>query len=275
MNLEKSPYFLGTFLLKEERNVDVIKELAQRIARADVIAVLTGAGMSTESGIPDFRSENGIYAQEENVEYYLSEYYFEKDPVDFWRRFKRMFSLKLMGNFAPNDGHRFLRQLEEMGKKVTILTQNIDGLHKKAGSTNVIELHGTLQTATCPECGEKHDLAFINRHDVPRCERKAANGNKCNEILKPDVVLFGGLVPRIEEAFAAAAESDLLIAMGTSLEVAPVNQIPFYVATQSPVTYKVIINKTPTRMDDVFDLVIHGGIGETVAKVRSHMTGAS
>lgn len=117
MNLEKSPHFLGTFLLKEERNVDVIKELAQRIARADVIAVLTGAGMSTESGIPDFRSENGIYAQEENVEYYLSEYYFEKDPVDFWRRFKRMFSLKLMGNFAPNDGHRFLRQLEEMGKR--------------------------------------------------------------------------------------------------------------------------------------------------------------
>jgi NAD-dependent deacetylase len=249
--------------------MDVMKELAQRIARADAIAVLTGAGMSTESGIPDFRSENGIYAQEENVEYYLSEYYFEKDSVDFWHRFKRMFSLKLMGNFAPNDGHRFLRQLEEMGKKVTILTQNIDGLHKKAGSTNVIELHGTLQTATCMECGEKYDLAFINRYDVPRCERKT-----CNEILKPDVVLFGGLVPRIEEAFAAAAESDLLIAMGTSLEVTPVNQIPLYVTAQSPGTYKVIINKTQTRMDDVFDLVIHGGIGETVAKVRSYMTGA-
>lgn len=246
--------------------MDVTKELAVRIARANMIAVLTGAGMSTESGIPDFRSENGIYAQEEDVEYYLSEYYFAKNPVDFWQRFKRMFSLKLMGKFAPNAGHLFLRQLEEMGKQVTILTQNIDGLHKKAGSTNVIELHGTLQTATCPACGAKYDLAFINSQDVPSCKR-----GTCGEILKPDVVLFGGIVPRIDEAFAAAAKSELLLAMGTSLEVTPVNQIPLYVAAESPSTYKAIINKTPTRMDHAFELVIHGGIGDTVAKLRSYM----
>lgn len=244
--------------------MDQIRQLAQWIKEANTIAVLTGAGMSTESGIPDFRSENGLYAQEDNVEYYLSEYYSKKDPVDFWRRFKRMFSLKMMGGFAPNDGHRFLRWLEEMGKTVTILTQNIDGLHTKAGSTNVIELHGTLQTATCPSCGNKYDLSFINRHEVPRCE-------KCQTIVKPDVVLFGGLVPRMEEAFAAAAASDLLLAMGTSLEVAPVNQIPFYVAAESPATRKVLINKTATRMDGMFDLVIYGGIGKTVASVRKQI----
>ncbi|AGT31982.1 NAD-dependent deacetylase [Geobacillus genomosp. 3] len=236
-------------------------KLAQWIREADTIAVLTGAGMSTESGIPDFRGENGIYAHEENVEHYLSEYYFEKDPIDFWRRFKQLFSLKLMGGFAPNDGHRFLRWLEDIGKRVVILTQNIDGLHVKAGSTHVIELHGTLRTATCPSCGKTYELAFVNRNDVPRC-------NECRAILKPDVVLFGGFVPHIEEAFAKAAESDLFLAMGTSLEVAPVNQIPFYVAAESPATRKVLMNKTATRMDGIFDLVIYGGIGETVAGVR-------
>ncbi|GLH62526.1 MULTISPECIES: NAD-dependent protein deacylase [Parageobacillus] len=249
--------------------MDAIKEFAQMINSADKITVLTGAGMSTESGIPDFRSENGIYAQEGNVEHYISEYYFETHPVDFWHKFKRIFSLKLMGNFAPNQGHLFLKQLEDMGKKVTILTQNIDGLHKKAGSSRVIELHGTLQTATCPKCQTKYDLAFVNSHDVPRCEQET-----CNEILKPDVVLFGGMVHRFEEALEAAYDSDLLIAMGTSLEVTPVNQIPFYVSTESPRAHKVIINKTPTRMDYLFDIVIHAGIGETVAKVQQYIADA-
>jgi NAD-dependent deacetylase len=204
--------------------MDAIKQLAERITQAETITVLTGAGMSTESGIPDFRSQNGIYEQEEQVEYFLSEYYFAKHPVDFWHRFKRIFSLKLMGTFSPNSGHIFLRELEEMGKRVTILTQNIDGLHTKAGSTNVIDLHGTLQTATCPACGEQYDLAFINSQEVPTCQK-----NACREQLKPDVVLFGGIVPRIDEAFAIAAESDVLLAMGTSLEVTPVNRIPIYI----------------------------------------------
>jgi NAD-dependent deacetylase len=254
--------------------MDKIKEFTQWIIDAKTITVLTGAGMSTESGIPDFRSENGIYAQEENVEHYVSEYYFKTHPVDFWHKFKRIFSLKLMGNFAPNQGHLFLKQLEDMGKKVTILTQNIDGLHGKAGSSRVIEIHGTLQTATCPKCQTKYDLAFINSHDVPRCEQRTENGKICNEILKPDVVLFGGLVKRLDEALDAALESDLFIAMGTSLEVTPVNQIPFYVSTESPRTYKVIINKTPTRMDHLFDLVIHEGIGETVKKACSYIADA-
>ncbi|WP_027409416.1 NAD-dependent protein deacylase [Anoxybacteroides tepidamans] len=246
--------------------MDMMKELAKQIANASTITVLTGAGMSTESGIPDFRSNNGIYAQEKNVEHYLSEHYFTKDPVDFWRRFKRIFSLKLMGSFSPNMGHFFLRELEERGKRVIVLTQNIDGLHTKAGSTNVIELHGTLQTATCPACGEKYDLSFINSHDVPSCQKKT-----CGEFLKPDVVLFGGIVPKIDEAFETAAKSELLLAMGTSLEVMPVNHIPFYVSSESPDTYKAIINKTPTRMDHIFDLAIHSGIGDTVAKLRSYM----
>lgn len=254
--------------------MDKIKKFAQWIMDAKKITVLTGAGMSTESGIPDFRSENGIYAQEENVEHYISEYYFNNHPVDFWHQFKRIFSLKLMGNFAPNQGHLFLKRLEDMGKKVVILTQNIDGLHEKAGSTNVIELHGTLQTATCPKCQTKYDLAFINSHDVPRCVRTLENGETCNEILKPDVVLFGGMVSRFEEALQAADGSDLLIAMGTSLEVAPVNLIPAYVAAEAPHIRKVLVNKTPTKMNDLFDIVLHAGIGETVAKVQQYIADA-
>jgi len=241
-----------------------LKTLAEHIANASTIVVLTGAGMSTESGIPDFRSESGLYTHESNVEYYLSEDYFHKEPVDFWIRFKRMFSLKMMGNFEPNKGHLFLRDLENLGKQVVILTQNIDGLHQKAGSKNVIELHGTLQTATCQKCETKYDLQYLNVHDVPCC-------TECGDILKPDVVLFGGIVPKLDEAFDWAADSDLLIAMGTSLEVTPVNQIPLYAGIESPKVIKAIINKSSTRMDYIFDLVIHEAIGDTVVKLRSYL----
>jgi NAD-dependent deacetylase len=246
--------------------MEKIKELAQIIQNAKNITIFTGAGMSTESGIPDFRSKNGIYSQEENVEHYISEYYFNKNPKDFWLKYKRIFSLKLMGNFAPNKGHLFLKELEDMGKNVTILTQNIDGLHHKAGNSNIIELHGTLQTATCPKCKTTYDLTFINAHDIPRC-----NKTSCNFILKPDVVLFGGMVQHFDKALDKAYNSDLFIAMGTSLEVSPVNQIPVYLSYEAPKSKKVIINKTSTKMDDLFDIVIHEGIGNTVTKIKQHL----
>ncbi|AIE59982.1 NAD-dependent protein deacylase [Bacillus methanolicus] len=247
-----------------------IKELAQIIKNAKTITIFTGAGMSTESGIPDFRSDNGIYSQEDNVENYISEYYFEKNPKDFWSKFKRIFSLKLMGNFDPNEGHLFLKELEEMGKNVTILTQNIDGLHHKAGNSDIIELHGTLQTATCPKCKTKYDLKFINEHVIPRCNQTNKKGEVCNFILKPDVVLFGGMVQHFEEALNKAYKSDLFIAMGTSLEVYPVNQIPVYL-NSAPEIKKAIINKSPTKMDYLFDIVIHEGIGDTVAKIKQYL----
>ncbi len=156
--------------------MEKINELAQIIKNAKNITIFTGAGMSTESGIPDFRSDNGIYSQEDDVEHYISEYYFHKNPKDFWVKFKRIFSLKLMGNFEPNKGHLFLKELEDIGKNVTILTQNIDGLHHKAGNSNIIELHGTLQTATCPKCKTKYNLKFINEHDIPRCNKTNKKG---------------------------------------------------------------------------------------------------
>jgi NAD-dependent deacetylase len=250
--------------------MEKIKELAQIIKNAKHITIFTGAGMSTESGIPDFRSDNGIYSQEENVENYISEYYFEKNPKDFWSKFKRIFSLKLMGNFEPNKGHLFLKELEDMDKHVTILTQNIDGLHHKAGNSDIIELHGTLQTATCPKCKTKYDLKFINAHEIPRCNHAIKKGEVCNFILKPDVVLFGGMVQHFDEALNKAYKSDLFIAMGTSLEVYPVNQIPVYL-DQAPHIKKAIINKSPTKKDHLFDIVIHEGIGDAVTKIKQYI----
>jgi NAD-dependent deacetylase len=247
--------------------MEKIKELAHIIKNAKNTTIFTGAGMSTESGIPDFRSDNGIYTQEENVEHYISEYYFEKNPKDFWGKFKRIFSLKLMGNFEPNKGHLFLKELEEMGKNVTILTQNIDGLHHKAGNSEIIELHGTLQTATCPKCKAKYNLNFINEHEIPRCNNINKKGEVCNFILKPNVVLFGGMVQRFDEALNKAHQSDLFIAMGTSLEVYPVNQIPVYLDS-APNIKKAIINKSPTKKDYLFDIVIHEGIGDAVTKIK-------
>ncbi|WP_199426218.1 NAD-dependent protein deacylase [Thermaerobacillus caldiproteolyticus] len=251
--------------------MEKIKELAQIIKNAKNITIFTGAGMSTESGIPDFRGDNGIYSQEEDVENYISEYYFNRNPKDFWAKFKRIFSLKLMGNFEPNKGHLFLKELEDMGKNITVLTQNIDGLHHKAGNSNIIELHGTLQTATCPKCQTKYDLKFINEHDVPRCNKTNKKGEVCNFILKPDVVLFGGMVQKFDEALNKAYNSDLFIAMGTSLEVSPVNQIPVYLSYQAPKIKKAMINKTPTKMDHLFDIVIYEGIGDTVTKINEYL----
>lgn len=146
--------------------------------------------ISTESGIPNFRSSGGFWKEGENREYYISKCYFERNPKDFWKKYKDIFELKLMGNYKPNTGHLFIKELEEKGKNITVLTQNVDGLHQKAGNQHVIELHGTLQSATCPKCKTKYDITFINQHEIPRCTKENAKGKKCDFILKPDVVLF-------------------------------------------------------------------------------------
>lgn len=242
--------------------MDKIETLAEIIKEAKTICVFSGAGMSTESGIPDFRSSGGLY-DGGNVEEYVSSYYFKKNPEDFWKKFKDIFGLKLMGTFEPNIGHLFLKELEDINKTVHILTQNIDGLHTKAGSTSVLELHGTLQTATCQTCKQKYNLGYINQHDIPKCQND-------HTILKPDVVLFGDSVDGYNEAIIRAYNSDLFIVMGTSLEVYPVNQIPVFLS-RAPQIKKAIINKTNTTLDRLFDVKIQNGIGETVRQLKTYL----
>ena len=235
-------------------HMDVLHALAAAIFRARHIAVLTGAGMSTESGIPDFRSANGLFTKDRTFVDVVSIDYFHADPVGFWQAFHQIFRIKMIGDYQPNPGHEFLARLERLKKRVSILTQNIDGLHRRAGSREVLELHGTLMTATCPLCDAVHDLEYVQTHELPLCRQ-------CTTIIKPDVVLYGEPVPLIEPAFQLTEEADLLLVLGSSLEVGPVNQIPL-VAADAGVPC-ALINLTATPLDSVFDLSLHARIGET------------
>lgn len=239
-----------------------LQELARRLEDAKRIVVLTGAGMSTESGIPDFRSANGLWTRDMSLAEAVSIDFFLRDPARFWACYKSIFSTKLAGDYQPNSGHDFLAWLERQGKQVTVLTQNIDGLHHRAGSRDVIEMHGTLMTAHCPSCGTTHGLDYINREPLPQC-------SVCADVLKPDVVLYGEAVPNIEKAMASAMEAELLLVMGSSLEVSPVNYIPVLCAERN--IPSALINLSSTQMDDRFDIVLRAGIGETCLALRARL----
>ncbi|MFD0589122.1 NAD-dependent protein deacylase [Paenibacillus sp. GCM10027627] len=233
-------------------------ELARKLQEAQSITVFTGAGISTASGIPDFRSRGGLYDLELPVERIVAESFFYQKPKLFWTHFKSIFHFQNIGNYKPNDGHIFLRELEQAGKQVTIVTQNVDGLHRRAGSGHVLEVHGTLQTAHCPKCRRTYEFEHLIKEEIPRCEQD-------DFILKPDVVLFEGSVKHLEEAFAAAAHADLFLALGTSLNVYPVKELPRYAKGGLG---KAIINREPTDMDGLFDAVIHDDIVDVFSRIR-------
>lgn len=232
--------------------------LAEKINRSGKIVVLTGAGISTESGIPDFRSQKGRWTQDHSLMDVVSRSFFAENPVTFWQAFKQIFQIDALHQYEPNDGHRFIADLEKAGKEITVVTQNIDGLHTEAGSSRVLEIHGTLKRHLCTKCASVHDLNYVIAHDIPKCR-------KCETILKPDVVLYGEMVHQLDEAVHAATHADLFIALGTSLEVTPVNFIPLEAVRANVPT--ALINKEPTAFDSEFDIVIHSEIGETVRQL--------
>ncbi|MFC3885170.1 NAD-dependent protein deacylase [Bacillus songklensis] len=244
-----------------------VAQLQQLIDQSNRITFFTGAGISTESGIPDFRSQNGLYKQNMNFADVVSRPFFERRPKEFWPLFKDIFRIKMLHEYKPNRGHEFIARLEETGKQINVITQNIDGLHQDAGSSNVYEIHGTIKSAHCPKCYAAYDLFYLNEHDLPRCQGITRSGKDCNMILKPDVVLFGDSIHHFEEAIAAALMSDLFIVMGSSLDVTPINQIPLYVNDKGNIR-TVIINRDATRFDHLFDLVIHDSIGSVVSQLK-------
>ena len=237
-----------------------LAKLKQAIAEANSICVLSGAGMSTASGIPDFRSKNGIYTKFDDVEYLLSESYYYRSPKQFWESFKAIFFMNDIHKYEANIGHKWLAELEKQGKHITVVTQNIDGLHRKAGSTHILEVHGTISSAHCPKCKTSYSLETILQHDVPRCELD-------DMILKPDVVLFEGQVKHLDEAFHYAQHCDLFITLGSSLQVYPIKQLPLL--TKRARVKSVIINLEETEMDDLFDLVIHDDITSVVGQLKN------
>lgn len=227
------------------------------------IVVLSGAGMSTESGIPDFRSPGGIWEDEETM-IAMSLSYWQDYPQLFWPKFKRIFMNEAHLQAQPNEGHYAIARLEDMGKEVTVLTQNVDGLHQLAGSTHVLEMHGGIRQAVCPVCQSRYDLDYVQREEVPRCSYISIKGAVCDAILQANVVLFEQEVRYLPEALRAVRTCDLMLVLGTSLTVYPVADLPRYVIKER--TKLVIVNLDATDEDQRADLVIHDKIGKVLAE---------
>jgi NAD-dependent deacetylase len=246
--------------------LDAIRELAALLRERQPVVVLTGAGISTDSGIPDFRSASGIWAQYDPMEYATIRA-FRRDPVKVWEFYALRFSV--LTQAEPNAGHRALAELESRGLIEAIVTQNIDGLHQRAGSRKVLEVHGSIRTASCLECGERVSLeevvASLRDRAAPPCPR-------CGAILKPDVVMFGELLPvaALERGVELAREAGVLLAVGSSLEVYPVAGLPEETVAAGGVL--AIVNRGPTPFDRLAAIRIDGTAGETLAAVEAELT---
>ena len=232
-----------------------IEELQKLIDNANHIVVISGAGISTASGIPDIRSANGAANNKDLIKKYKYDYetivshtFFMRRTDEFYRYYKEQMIFK---NAKPNIAHKYLAELEKR-KDLTIITQNIDGLHTVAGSRNVIEFHGSTQRNTCMNCGEHYSLEYVMSHEgVPHCEH-------CGGIIKPDVVLFeeGIDYDAIHNSVADTERADLLIVIGSSMVVYPAAGIPNYFHGENI----VIINRDPTPLDSYAKIVIRDDI---------------
>jgi NAD-dependent deacetylase len=241
--------------------------LAELIRRRQPCVVLTGAGVSTESGIPDFRSPTGLWAQFDPMEYASIEV-FRRDPRKVWTFYKPR--LAMLHGAEPNAAHRALAELERLGFVHAVITQNIDRLHERAGSIEVVEVHGSIRTSSCPGCGERYPLErvleVLEHEDAPACPA-------CGEILKPDVVFFGELLPveQIERAFELAREASLMLVVGSALEVHPVAGLPS--ETLSTGGELAIVNEGATPFDSRAALRIGDRAGEVLARVAAELGG--
>jgi NAD-dependent deacetylase len=232
------------------------ERLAELIRTRQPCVVLTGAGVSTESGIPDFRSPTGIWAEVDPMEY-ASLQAFRADPEKVWSFYAKR--VEMLTGAAPNDAHIALSELERQGFVDAIVTQNIDLLHEKAGSRDVVEVHGSIRTASCLACGlrERLDESLL---PLPQCKQ-------CGAVLKPDVVFFGELLPEeaIDRAYELARRAGLMLVVGSALEVFPVADLPL--ETLRAGGSLAIVNRGPTALDDRAELKIDASAGETLRKV--------
>lgn len=233
--------------------------LQEIIDASNEIVFFGGAGVSTESGIPDFRSVDGLYNQKYDYppEEILSHTFFVNNTAEFYKFYR---DKMLCPNAKPNAAHYKLAQLEKAGKLKAVITQNIDGLHQAAGSNNVYELHGSTLRNYCTGCGKSFSFEYIlNSDGIPLCD-------ECSSVIKPDVVLYEEALDSdtIKGAVNAIANADCLIVAGTSLTVYPAAGFIRYFNGK----YFVLINMAVTPMDNAADLVIHGKVGEVLSKIN-------
>ena len=238
--------------------MDDISRLQKMIDECNDIVFFGGAGVSTESGLKDFRSEDGLYNMKYRYlpEEILSHSFFINNTDEFFKFYKdKMNAL----NVLPNVCHEYLTKLEKTGKLKAIITQNIDGLHQKSGSSNVLELHGTIYKNYCTKCGKQYDAIYVfNSKGIPKCE--------CGGIIKPKVVLYEEALDdeAIDKAIDEISKAKLLIVVGTSLTIYPASSFVRYFKGK----YLVIINNNKTNYDGKADLVIHKRIGNVFKQLK-------
>lgn len=236
------------------------EELQRIVDESNKIVFFGGAGVSTESGIPDFRSVDGLYNQKYDYppEAILSHTFYKRKPKEFFR-FYREKILDASFDAQPNDAHYKLAELERAGKLTAIVTQNIDGLHQKAGSKGVFELHGSIHRNYCEKCGQFYNLDEMRKFDgIPICS--------CGGRIKPDVVLYEEMLDNdcITGAVNAIANADTLIIAGTSMTVYPAAGLIQYFRGKS----LVVINMSPTGADEKADLLISDKVGKVLSNIK-------
>ena len=237
--------------------MDAIETLRRWVSESNQMVAFTGAGVSTESGVPDFRSVDGLYNQkfEYPPETIISHSFYLRNPEYFFRFYReKMMPLEVQ----PNITHFTLAKWEREGHLAAVVTQNIDGLHQKAGSKRVYELHGSILRNYCTQCGKSYPAEFVkNSNGIPRCG--------CGGIVKPDVVLYeeGLNEQTVEGALEAISQADMLLVAGTSLTVYPAAGFLRYY----PGNRLVLINRDPTPYDDRADLVIHDSLGKVLSRL--------
>jgi len=239
-----------------------INQATELVFKSKSVACFTGAGMSVESGIPDFRSRGGLW-EKFDPSIYASYAHFLKQPQDTWEMMAEC--ANVIDSAKPNAGHLALVTLEEMGLLKAILTQNIDGLHQDAGNKTVYELHGGCKTATCIDCKKSYTISeiktMLDQSPVPKCVECSSDH------VKIDVILFGEALPPgiMEKSMDAVSQCDLLIVIGSSLQVAPANMLP-EIAKQHGASI-LLINMSPTPLDDKADVVVHGPVAQVLPRI--------
>lgn len=240
---------------------DLIKQAARMIDAAEKTVALTGAGISVESGIPDFRSPGGLWTRYDPLVYATFES-FINDPSKFWEMASDLHPV--LENAEPNPAHFALAELEKLGKCEAVITQNIDNLHQRAGSSLVLELHGTFRTGTCLGCRKQHSYEQIResafRGEIPRCLF-------CGGVVKPDVVLFGEPLNAsvLQRSNELASKCDLMLVIGCGLEVYPAASLPTYAKRAG--ARIIFVNVASTPYDPIADLILVGKAGEVMPSV--------
>jgi len=246
-----------------------VARAAALLRTARTAVALTGAGVSTESGLPDFRSPGGLWAGIDPMRV-ASLTAFRRRPEEFYAFYRKR--LALLRRARPNPAHLALARLERAGRLAAVITQNVDGLHQAAGSRRVLELHGNLRQAVCPDCGRRWEIAVLEEAlaagRVPRCDR-------CFQAMKPDVVLFEELLPLgvFDEAERLCAAADVLLVVGSSLQVTPAASLPQTVLDHGG--RLIIVNREETPFDHAAAVVLRGAAGELLPSIAAQVEGGA